>query len=670
MSFGLEFFDLTPTLRVSGDSIAFVRKFTKAGGQGNGALGLEVGLTDDAELQLLQGVNVDGYRNIVDRDAAYTAMVESGLVELVVGEFALSTDAISRIETIGNVLELGIAGSQPRIRFEQNATVASINKVNDTLYQLSASAFAGLETASAAYQSSVRTKILAVIADYMAADAAIVDGVDFTGKITAPAVGNIVPFLFADQSEFPAASAAHGAVAHSHADGALYFAHAGAWHELAKEADLQTTIASLANESASRIAADDALGARLDVLEADPTTATAVAAVQSDVDQNEADADAAIAAVQADVDQNEADADAAIAAETAARTAAITAEETARSSADTTLQSNIDAEATARAAADTAEATARAAGDVSTLSSANSYTDTSITNLVNGADTALDTLKEIGDALAQGDSDVTAALTAQITTEATTRAAAVSAVQADVDQNEADADAAIAAEITARTNADTALSGRLDTLEADPTTATAVAAVQADVDANETASDAAEAALSARLDVLEADPTTATALAAVQADVDQNEADSDAAEAALSTRLDTLEADPTTATAVAAVQADVDQNEADADAALALKAPLADPDFTGVLEVDTNARLEFDSNLTKVHNVLRGTSIVIGNNITLNPAAADGRVEVEGEFYLRPSDLTNAADDTAAAAAGIIVGQVYRNGSQLMVRVS
>ena len=40
----------------------------------------------------------------------------------------------------------------------------------------------------------------------------------------------------------------------------------------------------------------------------------AIAAVQADVDQNEADADAAIEAVQADVDQNEADADVAIAA--------------------------------------------------------------------------------------------------------------------------------------------------------------------------------------------------------------------------------------------------------------------------------------------------------------------------------------------------------------------
>ena len=63
-----------------------------------------------------------------------------------------------------------------------------------------------------------------------------------------------------------------------------------------------------------------------------------------------------------------------------------------------------------------------------------------------------------------------------------------------------------------------------------------------------------------------------------------------------------LEADPTTATAVAAVQSDVDQNEADADAALALKAPLADPDFTGqrLRKSTSMLRLEYDSNLTKM----------------------------------------------------------------------
>jgi len=107
---------------------------------------------------------------------------------------------------------------------------------------------------------------------------------------------------------------------------------------------------------------------------------------------------------------------------------------------------------------------------------------------------------------------------------------AISSVQSDVDANELASD-----------NAESALSGRLDTLESDPTT-------QALLDAEATARTNADNALSGRLDTLEADPTTATALAAVQADVDANELASDNADSALSGRLDTLEADPTTQT--------------------------------------------------------------------------------------------------------------------------
>jgi hypothetical protein len=236
------------------------------------------------------------------------------------------------------------------------------------------------------------------------------------------------------------------------------------------EADCDAAISA---EAAARAAADTA-----------ETTArqAAITALQADVDQNESDADASVAAlqaadtaeatarasgdaalqtaidaVQADVDQNETDADASI----AALTAADATEATARAAADTTLQANIDAEATARAAADT---TLQANIDAEVAARA-----TAITNLVNGADAALDTLKEIGDALAAGDTSVTNALTAQITTEATTRAAAlvqeatdrtaaieaaktllntaIAAVQSDVDTNEADADAAIATKL-------------------------------------------------------------------------------------------------------------------------------------------------------------------------------------------------------------------------------
>ena len=488
--------NVTPNFRISGAQIGGVRVLY------NGDIKVaRLIVTNDRDIQFaLSGPYEHG-----DPDAIYAALAVD-LYELTPG-ILVNEGAISSIEMTDETVLIDLEGADLKFFFEHDAAATGPVEVNSHTYKLPTTSFNNLKIAAGNWRSSMdgtleslSTAITTEIADRIAAITAEEQRVD---ALIASGM-----WLFATQADFPAAADNHGRVVHSHADGAIFYAHGGMWHQVAKEVDLQTTIASVANEATARVAADDALSGRLDVLEADPTTATAVAA-----------------------------------------------------------------------------------GDAATLSSGYAYTD-----------------------------------------------------------------AEIATEASARTSADASLSGRLDVLEADPTTATAVAAVQSDVDQNESDSDAADAALSARLDVLEADPTTATAVAAVQSDVDQNEADGDAADAALSGRLDVLEADPTTATALTD--------------GLALKAPLADPDFTGLLEVDTNARLEFDSNLTKLHNVLRGTSIVIGNNITLNPAAADGRVEIEGEFYLRPSDLTNAADDAAAAAAGVIVGQVYRNGSQLMIRVS
>jgi hypothetical protein len=160
-------------------------------------------------------------------------------------------------------------------------------------------------------------------------------------------------------------------------------------------------------------------GVRITALENDQTTATALAAVQADVDQNEADIDAALAAVEVRVSAAEAD---------------IVSEETAR-----------------------------VAADAATLTSANSYSDT---------------------ALAAGDAAVTNSLTALVTTESSNRA-----------------------------SADSALSSRIDVLEADPTTATAltaaVAVVQSDVNQNEADSDAAISAEEVRALAAEAAITAA-----------------------------------------------------------------------------------------------------------------------------------------------------------------
>lgn len=48
----------------------------------------------------------------------------------------------------------------------------------------------------------------------------------------------IIPFYYANTSVFPNATTYHGAMAHSHSDGAMYFAHGGVWNKLANDSQL------------------------------------------------------------------------------------------------------------------------------------------------------------------------------------------------------------------------------------------------------------------------------------------------------------------------------------------------------------------------------------------------------------------------------------------------
>jgi hypothetical protein len=478
--------------------------------------------------------------------------------------------------------------------------------------------------------------------------------------------------------------------------------------QLAREA----AVAALQAALDALVASDDAFSDRLDVLEDDPTTKTYV--------------DTQDSALGVRIDNVEADL-------------------TANYVTNTGLTIVAGDIRTDFENADNSEETARIAGDAATLTSANSYTDTAISDLVNGAGSALDTLAELGDALTDNDSEI-AALVTQIGTvesglaqEVTDRTNGDSALNTRVSALELDpvtftqVTNAVNAEATSRSNADTALSGRLDTLEADPTTKTYVdtqdalalpkaggnISVGSDVTFRYSDKLIIDSATELNLwsdgdvkiipeedyDILLSTQGTGKTKASngleVTGDLDvtgtfhgqgdcifgtltvnnagsfttpiipdgttlkavleaigdailarKTSVDVDAADAALSGRLDTLEADPTTQSAVDA------------------KLNIASPAATGTLTVDTNASLKFDSNLTKVENVLRSTGINIGNNIEMNPAAAGGRVEINGDLILDASDLTDAADDTAAAAAGVVVGQVYHNSGALRIRLS
>lgn len=56
--------------------------------------------------------------------------------------------------------------------------------------------------------------------------------------VGALAPGTVNPVYFADQAAFPDPTANHGAVAHSHADGAMFFAHGGAWNRMANFSEI------------------------------------------------------------------------------------------------------------------------------------------------------------------------------------------------------------------------------------------------------------------------------------------------------------------------------------------------------------------------------------------------------------------------------------------------
>jgi len=358
-----------------------------------------------------------------------------------------------------------------------------------------------------------------------------------------------------------------------------------------------------------------------------------LAALQSDVDQNEADADAAItslsgavaadlAALQSDVDQNEADADAAITSLSGAVAADLAA-----------LQSDVDQNEADADAAITSLSGAVAA-DLAALQSDVDQNEADadaaiavergrIDAILSGSGVDLDQLVELVAAYELADTNIITSITnlqGDVTSLSGAVASDLAALQSDVDQNEADADAAI-----------TSLSGAV---------AADLAALQSDVDQNEADADAAITSLSGAV---------AADLAALQSDVDQNEADADAAITSLSGAV---------AADLAALQSDVDQNEADADAAITSLSGAVAADLlameTDYISRDNQIVSDYIAADTALSGALMATITALQSDVDQNEADADAAITslsgaVAADLAALQSDVDqNEADADAA----------------------
>ena len=211
------------------------------------------------------------------------------------------------------------------------------------------------------------------------------------------------------------------------------------------------------SEASARAAADTALQSNID---AEASTARAAESANATAISDEETR--ALAA--------EASLSSSISSESSARAAADSAEASARASADTTLQSNIDTEKARAEAAEaqltsdlSAEASARASADTSLQSnidvekarldvlegdsSVSGSVAKAIADVIDAAPEALNTLKELAEALGD-DSDFAATITAAVSAEETARIAADSA------------------EASARAAGDAAVQSDLDTFKA------------------------------------------------------------------------------------------------------------------------------------------------------------------------------------------------------------
>jgi len=150
----------------------------------------------------------------------------SSLVNHVVTFFS---DGSGSFQTISHSMEINTGSTLPLItNTDTTATVAGNLVVTGNL--TAEQFFTEITSASIIYASG-STKS----GDTQDDNHAFTGSVQVSGSLTVSQNGNVVPFYYANQGAFPSATTYHGAVAHSHADGAMYYAHGGGWTKLATD---------------------------------------------------------------------------------------------------------------------------------------------------------------------------------------------------------------------------------------------------------------------------------------------------------------------------------------------------------------------------------------------------------------------------------------------------
>ena len=88
---------------------------------------------------------------------------------------------------------------------------------------------------------SITESQISDLGTYLTAEADTLDDVIGRGATTTTTA--VIPFYYANQAAFPNATTYHGAIGHSHSDGAMYFAHGGNWNKLANDSDIAVNTA-------------------------------------------------------------------------------------------------------------------------------------------------------------------------------------------------------------------------------------------------------------------------------------------------------------------------------------------------------------------------------------------------------------------------------------------